>query len=352
MIRNLSFAQAIQEAQYQLLERDDAVMVMGLGAPTQAGVFGTTTGLVEAFGAHRVMDIPAAENGMTGVAVGAAISGMRPILTHNRVDFAVLSMEPIVNQAAKWHYMYGGSQVCPLTVRMLIGRGWGQGPQHAQSLQAWFAHVPGLKVVMPTTPADAKSLLLSAVLDDAPVILLEHRWLYDIVGPVDSAFAPGQLGKAEVRVSGTDVTLVGTSYMTLECLRAAEILSGYGISAEVIDLRSILPLDFDAIRESLNRTSNLVLVDTAHTDFGIAAEILARVAESGTPMKSAPIRLGLPFAPTPTAASLTDHYYPRTIDILRAVALQLGYDDTQPWLLDPDEGTPLDQPNQLFSGPY
>jgi len=352
VIRQITYAEALREAQEQLLERHEEVMVMGLGVPTQVGVFGTTSGLVDRFGSHRVLEVPAAENGMTGVAVGAAISGMRPILTHNRVDFAVLSMEPLVNQAAKWHYMYGGTQTCPITIRMLIGRGWGQGPQHAQSLQAWFAHVPGLKVIMPTTPADAKGMLIAAVLDPAPVIVLEHRWLYDIKGPVDDAFEARTLNQASVRVEGDDVTLVGTSYMTLECLRAAKILEQQGISAEVIDLRSISPLDFATIADSVKRTGRLVVTDTGHTDFGITAEIFARLLESGIRLKSAPVRLGLPFGPTPTSSSLTDGYYPRTIDILKAVAQQLGHGKDQAWLEDPDAGMSLDQPNREFTGPY
>lgn len=352
MIREITYAEALLEAQEQLLEHHDEVMVMGLGVPTQVGVFGTTAGLVDKFGPHRVLEVPAAENGMTGIAVGAAISGMKPILTHNRVDFAVLSMEPLVNQAAKWHYMYGGTQTCPITVRMLIGRGWGQGPQHAQSLQAWFAHVPGLRVIMPTTPADAKGMLIAAVLDSAPVIVLEHRWLYDIVGLVDDAFVPSVLDRAVVRVTGSDVTLVGTSYMTLECLRAATILAHEGISAEVIDLRSIAPLDFATVESSVARTGRLVVADTGHTEFGTTAEIFARLLERGTPLLSAPVRLGLPFGPTPTSSSLTDSYYPRTVDILRAVAHQLGLGADAPWLVDPDAGMTLDQPNREFTGPY
>ena len=266
---------------------------------------------------------------MTGMALGSAIMGMRPIMIHQRVDFAVLSMEPIVNQAAKWHYMYGGSSAAPLTVRMIIGRGWGQGPQHSQSLQAWFAHVPGLKVVMPATPADAKGLLVAAVLDPAPVIVLEHRWLYDIVGPVEQDLSPGNIGESQVVRAGEDVTLVGCSYMTLECLRAAEVLADHGIQAEVIDLRTMRPSDFETVRQSVSRTGRLVVTDTGHIDFGVTAEILARTVECGVVLKSPPVRLGLPQAPTPTTPALADEYYPRAIDVLRAVARQLGLGSTQ-----------------------
>ena len=351
-MRQLSYAQALLEAQSQLLESSSDVVIMGLGVAAKTGVFGSTAGLAERFGPSRVIDLPAAENGMTGIAVGMAASGLRPIMIHHRVDFAVLSMEPIVNQAAKWHYMYGGTQTCPLTVRMLIGRGWGQGPQHSQSLQAWFAHVPGLKVVMPTTPADAKGLLVAAVLDPAPVIILEHRWLYDIVGPVEQELKPATIGESLVVRPGEDVTLVGCSYMTLECLRAAEVLADNGIQAEVIDLRTIAPLDFETIRESVDRTGRLVVIDSGHLEFGVTAEILARTVESGVVLKSPPVRLGLPQAPTPTTAALADGYYPRAIDVLQAVTRQLGLGSTPAWLSDPDAGSPRDQPNRNFTGPY
>lgn len=183
-MRELKFTQAINEATALSMEADPRVQIMGLGVPDPTGIFGTTTGLQARFGSERVTDLPTSENAMTGVAIGCALAGMRPILTHQRVDFAVLTMEQIVNQAAKWHYMFGGRMRVPLVIRMIIGRGWGQGPQHSQSLQAWFAHVPGLKVVMPTSPHDVKGLLISAIEDDSPVVILEHRWLYNFSGPV------------------------------------------------------------------------------------------------------------------------------------------------------------------------
>lgn len=331
------------------MEAHPEVSIIGLGVPTKAGVFGTTAGLVDRFGKERVIDTPASENGITGAAVGMAISGLRPIVVHHRLDFALLSIDPLVNQAAKWHYMYGGSTSCPLTVRALIGRGWGQGPQHSQSLQAWFAHIPGLKVIMPTTPADAKSLLVAAVLDPAPVLILEHRWLYDISGPVPLEMAPSNLGKAAITRPGSDLTLVSSSYETLECLRAAEILSSVGVEVEVIDLRSINPLDSGTICESVGRTGRLIVVDGAHRTCGVAGEILARVVEEGLAMSKPPIRLTFPDAPTPTTPALANLYYPRTIDILQSCArlLDLHHD-----FEDPDAGRSLDQPNPDFTGPY
>ena len=348
-MRHLKFNEAIREGSAQLMETHPEVSIIGLGVPTKAGVFGTTSGLVDRFGRDRVIDTPASENGITGAAVGMAISGLRPIVVHHRLDFALLSIDPLVNQAAKWHYMYGGSTSCPLTVRALIGRGWGQGPQHSQSLQSWFAHIPGLKVIMPTTPEDAKSLLVAAVLDPSPVLVLEHRWLYDISGPVSLDMTPGELGKAAITRSGNDLTLVSSSYQTLECLRAAEILSDMGADVEVIDLRSINPLDSSTVLQSVGRTGRLIVVDGAHRSCGVAGEILARVAEAGVSLSKPPIRLTFPDAPTPTTPALANLYYPRTIDILHASATLL---DLPADFKDPDEGRSLDQPNPQFTGPY
>ena len=210
MTRELKFYQAINEAIDTCMAGDPSVYVMGLGTPDPKGVFGTTLGLAQKYGAERVMDIPTSENGMTGVAIGSALVGMRPIIVHQRIDFALLSIEQIVNQAAKWHYMFGGQMQVPLVIRMIIGRGWGQGPQHSQSLQAWFAHVPGLKVVMPSTPYDAKGLLISSIEDNSPVVFIEHRWLYNIAGNVPEGsyrsllvlqrrFKEGCAGRHEVR---------------------------------------------------------------------------------------------------------------------------------------------------------
>lgn len=351
MTRLLSYSEAIREAQAQLLEVNDSVCVLGLGVPGPTGVFGTTLGLQNQFGSARVFDIPAAETGVTGVALGMAISGMRPILVHQRVDFAVLSMEPIVNQAAKWHYMYGGQGTAPLTIRMVIGRGWGQGPQHSQSLQAWFAHVPGLQVLMPTTPSDAKGMLIAAVLGDRPTIILEHRWLFDVVGDVPSDLYQTELGRAFVRREGTDVTLIGTSYMTLECLSAAEQLNAVGISAEVVDLATISPLDVDTCLASVKQTGRLVIADTGHEEFGVAAEVIASVCtRMGTSLKGNPVRVGLPKAPTPTTPALSDHYYPRASTIVKHVAAMFGVE--VPAASESASAWKLDVPNAQFKGPY
>lgn len=349
--RLLTYAQAINEGTRELMREDESVLVMGLGVPTPTGVFGTTTGLLEEFGPRRVLDTPAAENGMTGIAVGMAISGLRPILVHHRVDFAVLSMEPIVNQAAKWHFMYGGKATAPLTIRMIIGRGWGQGPQHSQSLQAWFAHIPGLQVLMPATPDDAHGLLQQAVRGDRPTVILEHRWLFALEGRVASTPVPARIGAATVRRYGSDVSIVATSIMVIEALQAAEVLASKGISAEVIDLRSITPLDSNLVLESVRKTGNLVIADTATVKFGIAAEIAAVVAEEIAPTKRIRItRLGVPHAPTPTSHGLTSTFYSSADDIVQDVLRWLRPGSSSEH--DYSRGTLHDVPNPDFIGPY
>ena len=234
-MRELSFADSIKEATDFCLGEDESVLLVGLGVPDPKGIFGTTIGLQDKYGSDRVMDMPLAENGMTGVMIGASLNGFRPILTHQRVEFALLSIEQIVNQAAKWYYMNAGQQHVPLVIRLIVGRGWGQGAQHSQSLESWFAHIPGLKVVMPSNAYDAKGMLISSVEDNNPVIFIEHRWLHNTVDyvPVDGYRVP--IGKAKIAREGKDLTIVAHSYMVLESLRCAEVLADYGISIEVID---------------------------------------------------------------------------------------------------------------------
>ncbi|MBI3267039.1 MAG: alpha-ketoacid dehydrogenase subunit beta, partial [Chlamydiae bacterium] len=279
MPRELKFFEAIHEAFDLCLAKDPHVYIMGLGVPDPKGIFGTTLGLQEKYGSDRIMDMPTAENGITGVALGSALVGMRPILTHQRIDFAILAMEQMVNQAAKWHYMFGGRASVPLVVRLIVGRGWGQGPQHSQSLQSWFAHIPGLKVVMPVTPYDAKGLLISSIEDNNPVIFIEHRWLHNISGPVPEEMYRVPLGKAKVAREGKDVTVVAISYMVLEALRAAEVLAEEGIQLEVVDVRTLYPLDETLILHSVRKTGRLIVADTSWKSFGASAEIIALVAE-------------------------------------------------------------------------
>ncbi|MDC6472052.1 thiamine pyrophosphate-dependent enzyme [Luminiphilus sp.] len=349
--RMITFAEALNEAQAYALENIEGTYLMGLGAPDPKGIFGSTLGLQEKFGEQTVFDVPISENALTGVALGSAATGRRPILTHQRVDFALVSIDQIVNQAAKWHYMFGGEMCAPMVIRMIIGRGWGQGPQHSQALHAWFAHIPGLKVVLPTTAHDAKGMMIAAVKDANPVIFLEHRWLYNLkdVSPETGYVVP--LDKAAIRREGRDVTLIGVSYMTLECLRAADLLADRGISAEVIDLRSARPIDYDTLIDSAQKTGLVLIADHATLVGSIASELASSLGEKlFNSLQKAPIRIGLPDYPAPTSHQLAEGYYPLASTIADSTLTALGLPSLRRELTT--KKIPYDQPDASFTGPF
>jgi pyruvate dehydrogenase E1 component beta subunit len=351
-MREITYAEAIREAFDICLGLDSHVYLIGLGIPDPKGFFGTTTGLNTKYGGDRVMDMPCAENGLTGIALGSAINGMRPVVNHQRLDFALLSLDQICTQAAKWHYMFGGIMKMPLVVRMILGRGWGQGPQHSQCLHSWFAHIPGLKVVMPSSPHDAKGLLISAIQDDNPVVYIDHRWLHHVKGPVPEGHYSVPIGPIRHVQEGTDLTIVSFSYMTLEAIQASEKLASLGISAEILDCRSLRPLDHESILISLQKTGRLLVVDTGWAAAGMSSEILAIASERAfLSLKSAPRRICLPDCPTPTCPSLADHYYPRAGHIVAAAREMFGLPADDSDLLVPPN-VELDKPNPAFTGPF
>ena len=245
--RQLKYSEAVLEALDICLERDRSTYLLGLGVPDPIGVFGTTRGLQEKHGPKRVLDMPVAENAMTGVALGSCLVGMRPVLSHMRLEFAIPSMDQICNQAAKWHFMFGGRAKIPMTIRMLIGRGWGQGPQHSKSPHAWFAHVPGLRVAMPATAFDAKGLLLESIFGENPVLMVEHRALYALKARVPAQPYRIRFGQAAVRRAGEHISLVAVGAMVPFALRVADLLAEHKVRAEVLDLRTVSPLDIDGI---------------------------------------------------------------------------------------------------------
>ena len=347
-----TFAAAINEALSLAMEIDPDVICYGLGVDDPKGVFGTTTGLQQKFGPERVFDMPTSENAMTGIGIGAALYGMRPVMTHQRLDFALLSMDQLVNNAAKWRFMFGGKRGVPLTVRMILGRGWGQGPTHSQNLQAWFAHVPGLKVVMPATAEDAKGLLLSAIFDPDPVIFLEHRWLHNLRGEVPEGDARVPLGQANVLREGTDVTIVAMSYMTIESIHAVSHLAAQGVSCELIDLRSVRPIDWHTIATSVRKTGRLLVLDSANLTGSVSGEIVARIAsEMWGDLRSAPQRLAMPDFPEATASSLTENYHVRAEHITETIGGMLGR-KVETAALAKQRGHAHDVPGDWFSGPF
>ena len=353
MGREITYAQAILEATDQCMGKDSSVYIIGLGVPDPKGVFGTTLGLQDKYGDRRVMDMPVSENAMTGVAIGSAIRGMRPILTHQRIDFMLLSLDQIINNAAKWHYMFDGKMRVPMVIRLIVGRGWGQGPQHSQSLQALFAHIPGLKVVMPSTPNDAKGLLISSIEDDNPVIFLEHRWLHHVFGEVPEEIYRVPLGKANILKQGKDVTIVATSHMALESFRAARFLEAKGVEVEVVDLRTIKPLDEQTILNSVRKTGKLVVVDGGWKFLGLPAEIITMVIEKAFDhLKAPPCRVAFPDIPTPTSRVLSSEFYPGVINIVNAVNGLLGMPNVGEDELDLSQDVPKDIPDKSFTGPF
>lgn len=352
MSRQLTYVQAVNEALSQCMASDPKTLFFALGADDPKRLFGTAAGLKEKFGNDRVFDMPTAENGMTGVAVGAAICGFKPIMTHQRLDFFLLAMDQLVNSAAKWHYMFGGQDSVPLVIRLILGRGWGQGPTHSQSLQSWFAHIPGLKVVMPTTPQDAKGLLISAIQDPNPVVFMEHRWLHHQVGEVSEEMTPIPLGAARRISSGNDVTIVSHSYMTVEAVRAIKHLKSNGVECDLIDLRTISPMDWPMILESVKKTGRLLALDTSAISFSVASEIIARsTIDCFSFLKTSPLRLASPDFPVPTSAAMTEQYYPTAREIVQSVSKLMGREISDaPFVRD--AATPHDVPGEWFKGPF
>ena len=317
MSRELTYAEAIREALALAMDADPDVVVMGEDIGTYGGAFGVTGDLVERYGEDRVIDTPISELGAAGLAVGAALTGTRPIFEFQFSDFSMLAMEQIVNQAAKLRYMLGGAVSVPVVFRMPTGSGLGGAAQHSQSLQAWYAHVPGLKVLEPATPYDAKGLLLAAVADPDPVILFEHKLLYKVKGPVPEGHYTVPIGEAVVRRQGRDLTIVACGIMVSRALEAAERLAGEGVEAEVIDPRSLRPLDMRTLVESVKKTSKLMCVYEGVKSYGVGAEIAAAIAESEAfdYLDARVVRLGGAEAPVPYSPVLERAMAPQTADI-------------------------------------
>lgn len=320
MKRVIKYSQALSEGLMEAMKKDKTVFVMGQSGDDPNAMFGSLKEVIEKFGpTGRVFDLPLSEAGITGWGTGAAISGMKPVMTHHRDDFLFLASDQIINHAAKWMYMHR----TPInwTIRAIIGRGWGQGPQHSQSLQSIFAHIPGLKVVMPSTPEDAKGLLYSSIFEPCPVIVLEHRRLYDSIGEVSEGIVKMPLGKARILKTGKDLTIVAISQMVQEAELAAQALGKAGIEAEIIDPRTIRPLDYATIIKSVKKTGRLIVCDTGWLKFGVSAEIAASIGESAFESLKVPIkRIGLPDSPTPASYELEKYYYPGVPEILKAAS--------------------------------
>jgi pyruvate dehydrogenase E1 component beta subunit len=324
-MRKISYCQALNEAMSQEMARDPGIFVYGIGVADHKKVFGSTIGLVEKFGPARCFDTPLCEDSMTGFGLGAAINGMIPINIHIRVDFLLLAMNQLANMVSAYRYVTRGRLNVPMVIRAIIGRGWGQGFQHSKSMYSVFAHIPGLKVVLPTTPRDAKGLLISAIRDNNPVIFIEHRWLYWQEGETPEEPFTIPLGEANILHEGKDVTVVATSWMNVEALKASEILGRRGISLEIADPRTIAPFHDELIIKSVAKTGRCIVADNDWLHCGFSAEVAARVAEKCFGRLKSPVyRIGFAPAPCPTARHLENEFYPNAVHIIRAVENMLG----------------------------
>lgn len=323
-MRNISYCDALNEAMTQEMERDPSVFVYGIGVPDHKEIFGTTKQLVEKFGSGRCFDTPISEDSMTGFGLGAALNGLRPIHIHIRIDFLLLAVNQLFNMASSYRYNTGGRLNVPMVIRAIIGRGWGQGFQHSKSLHSVFAHVPGLKVILPTTPRDAKGLLISAIRDNDPVIFIEHRWLYWQEGDVPEVPFTIPIGEGNILRQGDDITIVATSWMNAEAVKAAEILRRNGINVEIVDPRTISPLNDEIIIQSVMKTGHCIVADNDWLNCGFSSEVITRVStKCHGNLKSPVSRIGFAPTPCPTVRFLENEFYPNAADIIRQVEKQL-----------------------------
>jgi acetoin:2,6-dichlorophenolindophenol oxidoreductase subunit beta len=324
-VAELSYREAVRDAMSTAMRRDEDVFIMGEDIAEMGGSMGVTQGMLEEFGPERVRNTPISEMAIVGAGIGAAIAGMRPIVEIMYQDFTTLAMEQIVSQAAKHRYMSGGQIKVPLTIRTQGGAGWSPGAQHAQQLEAWFVHVPGLKVVFPSTPEDVRGLLWSSIYEDNPIVFFEHRTLYGIKGEVPDEIEPIEIGKARIHREGEDVTVVATGRLVHESLKAAEQAAEEGISVEVFDPRTLQPLDEDALIASVKKTNRAVVAHEAVTCMGWGAEVAAVVQEKAFDYLDAPIaRVGAKFTPIPFAPVMEEWVVPHAKDVLAAIKKTVG----------------------------
>jgi pyruvate/2-oxoglutarate/acetoin dehydrogenase E1 component len=324
-MRTATFCEALNEATVQEMERDDRVFVYGIGVPDHKKIFGSTERILERFGPARCVDTPISEDCMTGFGLGAAINGLRPIHIHIRVDFLLLAMNQLANMVSSFSYGSAGRMNVPLVIRAVVGRGWGQGYQHSKTMHSAFAHIPGLKVVAPTTVADAKGLLVAAIRDDNPVLVIEHRWLYWQQGHLPDGDYTVRIGEPSIIRKGSDLTVIATSWMNVEAVKAAEILERRGVHIEIVDPRTLAPLEDEMLVASVEKTGHCIVADNDWSFCGFGAEVAARISEKCFGKLKSPVeRIGFAHVPCPTSRHLENEFYPNAVSIIRAVEKKLG----------------------------
>jgi len=325
-MKEITYSKAINEALLQSMEKDERVILLGEDIGVYGGIFQVTAGLLDRFGPERVMDMPISESGFVGAAVGAALTGMRPVVELMFIDFCTVCMDMIVNQMAKMHYMFGGRGRVPMVLRVPSGAGRGAAAQHSQSLHAFFAHIPGIYIACPSNAYDAKGLMMEAIRNDNPVVFAEHKLLYNEKVPVPSDPYTLPFGRAEIKREGKDITIVATQAMVMRSLNAAEIVEKDGIEVEIIDPRTIKPLDRETIFESVRKTGRLIVADEGHKTCGVAAEISAMIVEDEMFSLKAPVRrVCSPDTPVPYSPTLEKAYVPGTKDLIPAIKELMEY---------------------------
>lgn len=346
-----TFAESIDDCFLEIFKSDKNVIMMGLGVNDAKKIFNTTNQVSKHF-PERVFDVPISENSISGIAIGSALNNLKPILTHQRLDFSLLTLDQIINQAAKWYYMFNGKKNVSIVIRLIVGRGWGQGPQHSQSLHSFFSHIPGLKVVMPSTSESGVALMKASVKDPNPVIFIEHRWLHNLKFKEKKLYKLKKIGKARIMNKGKDITIISCSYMTIEMLRIGEFLKKNNISFELIDLQSISPLDTNTILSSVKKTRRVLILDVGHKSFGISSEIMSIISEKiGNKLKINPERIANPDVPTPTTYSLAKKFYPTKYEICSKIFKMCGIRKK----IKKDQFSEdkfSDQPFKEFTGPF
>lgn len=352
--RIISVSEAINEATIMAMEKDKKVFVIGEGVNDPKEIFGTTKNLKKKFSSNRAIETPISENAMTGLCIGSAMMGLKPIQIHQRVDFALLALEQIMNNCAKAYFVSNSKHTVPIVIRMIIGRGWGQGPMHSQILDSLFASIPGLKVIMPTFPNDFKGMMLAAIKDPNPVVILEHRWLHNIKGNVPKKYYYQNINEIKKIKTGKNLTVIANGYNLLEVIEIQKILKEEKITFDLFDLNVIQPLEIKSIIKSVKKTGRIVVIDSGFKNLGIGSEIISRISETCVEkLKSKPVRIGLPFLPTPSSRHLANRYYPNKKTILLKILELMGKEKNKDKLIKKVEpNIPVDVPDLSFKGPF
>lgn len=354
----INSGQAINEALKIMGAKHKDVLLFAEGIDDPSAIYGTTKNLIPIYGKDRIIEMPISENGLCGVAIGSAIMGKRPVLSFHRVEFALLAMEQIINNAAKMHYISNGIHNAPIVIRLVVGRGWGQGPEHSQSLETLFSYIPGLKVLMPTFPEDYKGMLISAIEDNNPTIIIEHRWTHYVRGSIPEGYYKSDITKPKKIRRGNKFTIVSSSFSTLEAQKACEALEKIGIEIDLFDLRVSRPLVLGDVFESVDKTGAICVVDTGYKTLGIGSEIISQVFEKNFGrIKFPPVRIGMPDHPTPSSRGYIPGLYPDAKKIVKAICLSLSLSNKElnnalSIVEQNSDNLPIDIPDPSFQGPF